>query len=144
MLPPTVTEEPVIAARDQLRPVLERHPIGPLRRFPMREHLRRDVAAVPTPHRRPVDALPDLDLRKLLRPSVSHQDRGVTGRAVHTRMGATSIRIDRPLEREEVARDAVDDRLRFDLDALDPTELWRVERSSRDLEELLAGHGHPG
>ena len=56
-------------------------------------------------------------------------------------MGAPSVRVDRPVEGKPAAGHAVDDRLRLDLDALDATELRRVERPAGDLEERLGGHG---
>src|ERR1051325_625387 len=62
------------------------------------------------------------------------------GEAVHARVHAAAVRVDRPVERHRVARDLVDDRLRLDLDALDPAELGRVEGPPGDLEELLLRH----
>ena len=41
VLPPAVGEEPVVAAGDDLRPVLQRHAVRRLDRRPVREHLRR-------------------------------------------------------------------------------------------------------
>ena len=69
---------------------------------------------------------------------------GRPSEAVAASMAATPIGVDRVVERHlRGGRDLVDDRLGLDLDALDPSELGRVEGSSRDLEELLAGHRLP-
>ena len=55
-------------------------------------------------------------------------------------MAASAIWIDRPVERQVVAGDVIDDRLRFDLDELDAAELGCVEGPSADLEQGLALH----
>jgi hypothetical protein len=55
-------------------------------------------------------------------------------------MGASPVRIDRPLERQELAGDVVDDRLRLDLDELDAPKLRRVEGPPGHLEELVPLH----
>src|SRR5919197_696318 len=55
-------------------------------------------------------------------------------------MGASSIWIDRPIEREELSGDVVDHRFRFDLDELDPSELRGVEGPPADLEQGLPFH----
>jgi hypothetical protein len=56
-------------------------------------------------------------------------------------MRAPPIRVDGPVEGEEVAGDVVDDRLRLDLDELDAAKLRRVEGASTKLEETVALHG---
>ena len=55
-------------------------------------------------------------------------------------MAASPVRVDRPLEWEEVSGDVVDDGLGLDLDELDAAELGRVERPAGHLEQLLAFH----
>ena len=50
-----------------------------------------------------------------------------TGEAVRAGMRASSIRVDRPVERQGAAGHAVDDRLRLGLDERDAPELRRVE-----------------
>ena len=57
-------------------------------------------------------------------------------------MTATSIRVQRPVEREVVARDLVEDGLRFGLYEFDAAEMRGVERPAPELEELA--RLHPG
>jgi hypothetical protein len=52
-------------------------------------------------------------------------------------MAASSVRIDRPVERQVVAGDVVDDRLGFRFDERDPAELRGVKGSAAELEELV-------
>jgi hypothetical protein len=109
----------------------------------MGEDLGGHVPAVAASHLRPVDLVANLDLREGFRSPVCHQDGCLATLAITARVGASAVWIDRPIEGQEGPRDAVDHRAGFDLDALDPPELRRVERASRDLEELLTGHGGP-
>src|SRR5687768_14706096 len=55
-------------------------------------------------------------------------------------MAAPPIWVDRPIERQVVARDAVDDRLRLDLDEFESAESRRVETGPGQFEELLFTH----
>src|SRR4051812_31413526 len=89
----------MITTRDQLRPVLEYHAVGRLHGRPVGANRRRHVAAVEALARRPLDLVAGTDFLERLRAPVRHQDRGVTPYAVDTGMTASSIRVDRPLER---------------------------------------------
>jgi hypothetical protein len=55
-------------------------------------------------------------------------------------VAASAVRIDCPVERQVVAGDLVDDRLRFRLDELDAAEVRRVEGAAAKLEERLVLH----
>ena len=52
-------------------------------------------------------------------------------------MTASSVRVDRVVERQTVSGDVVDDRFGLDLDERDAPELRGVEGPSPDFEELL-------
>jgi hypothetical protein len=58
VLPASSCEEPVVTARHQLRPVLQRDPVGGLHRRPMVDDVRRHVAPVRPVANRPVDGVP--------------------------------------------------------------------------------------
>ena len=65
---------------------------------------------------------------------------GRSREAVHARVGAASVGVDRPVERHPAGH-LVDHRAGFHLDARDPTELGRVEGATTQLEHLF---GHLG
>jgi hypothetical protein len=86
-----------------------------------------------------VDLYDDLALEVASRVHV-HVGVGDASKTKFARMGTSPIRVDRPVERQVVAGDVVDDGLRLGLDELDPAELRRIEGPSPELEECLAGH----
>src|SRR6266508_653359 len=132
ILPSTICEEPVIAAGNQFRSVLECNAIGGFDCRPAVDPVRDHVAAKPAFADSTVDCVSDLDLRQGLRSPVGHQDRSVTRRAVIAGVGAPSIDIDRTLEVHAAGGgDAVEDRLRLDLVELDAPELRGVEGAQR-------------
>jgi hypothetical protein len=57
-------------------------------------------------------------------------------------MRASSIRIDRPVERKIGTRNVINDRLGFHLDELDPTEMRGIKGASAELEKTVVVHGH--
>src|SRR5262249_1647009 len=86
MFPPVTGEEPVIAAVNQLRSVLQRHAIGRPDRRPMAEYLSDDVAGVAPAALRPVDAISRTELADRPGSPISHKDRCFTPAAVRARM----------------------------------------------------------
>src|SRR5262245_33408845 len=116
VLPSAAGEEPVVAAGDQFRPVLESYPVGGLHRGPMRQHLRGHVSAVLAIQGSAINRVPDPHVSQWLRAPISHQDQRVAMETVHTRVTASSIHVDGPLETEAASGgDAVEDRLGFHL-----------------------------
>src|SRR5216110_2022578 len=88
-----------------------------------------------------IDLISHPDVCERFRASIAHEDGGFTCLAVGAGMTASSIRIDRPVEREELPGNVVDDRFRFYLDELDTLELRGVEGPPADLEQGLPFHG---
>ncbi len=99
VLPATRREEPVIAARDELRPVLEDDPVGRLHGLPVCEHLGPDVVPIGAATLGPVDRVAGPQIGDRAGASVGQQDLRVALHAVHAGMRATSVRVDRPPER---------------------------------------------
>jgi hypothetical protein len=146
VLPSAVAEEAMISARDELRPVVERHPERGLDRAPVGTNLCPHVPPVGAALLGAVDRVPDLEVGERLRPSVGHEDRRVSRHAVDARVAAPPVGVDRPVERQVAARDVVDDRLGLDLDELDAAEVRRVEGAPAQLEQPLAARSrlsHP-
>src|SRR4029077_1013659 len=98
--PAALGEETVIATRYECRTVLQCCPEGRLDGAPAREHSGFHVAPIPADAPGAVDLVPDLQLVQRPRASISHEDSCVSSCAVRARMSASSIRIDRLLERD--------------------------------------------
>src|SRR5436309_1193018 len=92
------------------------------------------------PRDRPVDLVANSKGGQRSRSAVAKQNWRITKGTVGAGMTASPVRVDGPLEWEEVAGDVVDDGLGLDLDELDAAELGRVERPAGHLEQLLAFH----
>jgi hypothetical protein len=119
VLPAAVGQKTVIAARDQLRAVLERRPVGPADGRPVVQHLRRDIAPVNTPTHGAVDEVAGSDLGHRFGGSVAHQYRGLATETISTRMTATPVGIDGVPEGHGALRGhRVDDGPRVDLEKL--------------------------
>ena len=99
VLPAAAGEEAVIGAGDELRAVLENHPVRGLADHPVVEHLGPHVAPVPAPPDRAVDLVPGAKMADLERPAVGHEDGSVSRNTVKASMTAAPVRVHRPAER---------------------------------------------
>jgi hypothetical protein len=78
VLPSAVAQEPVVAAGDKLRPVLQGDPVGGLDRRPVVDDVRGHIpAAGPVPDRS-VDGVPGSHVGEGLGPAIRHQNWSVT------------------------------------------------------------------
>src|SRR6266540_5843680 len=98
VLPPSVAEEPVVSARDELGSIFQDDAVGRLDGGPMRLDARFDVPAVVPAPDGPVDLVARTNVGQRFRAAITHQDLCVARRTVHATMTATPIRIDRPSE----------------------------------------------
>ena len=128
VLPPAPREEPVIAADDDLRPVLQGDAVRLPADHPVVQHLGDPIAAVGALAHRSVDAIARPDMPDRASSPVRHQDLGIAPGAVNTSMTATAVRVDRPLERDvRGARHAIERGLAADLVEAGVERLRRVE-----------------
>ena len=142
VLPSTPGEKAVIAARDQLRAVLEQRAIGGLADHPVVDHLGPHVSPVLAASHRPVDLIPRLQMTDLPGPAGGQQDRGVAPYAVNARMRATPIWVHRPFERDaRFRRHAVERALGPDLVETRLERLGRVEAADHSGARVA---GQPG
>src|SRR5215213_2607638 len=132
VLPPTGREETVIRAGHELSAVLECHAIGRLDRGPVVKHFGHPVARVSAPPHGSIDEVAWAHVCDRLGPSVPHKDRRCTPYAVHTRMRASAIRVERPAERHSgCVRHLVQRGLRPDLVETRVEGLGGVEGADR-------------
>src|SRR5678815_3717838 len=94
VLPATVGQEAMIAARDKRRSVLQRGSIRRLDAAPMGQDAGLGVAPVETITRRAINLVAGSQLRHRSRLSVSHQNWRIPMEAERTSMLASAIRID--------------------------------------------------
>ena len=99
VLPAATCEESMVAAGDQLGVVVEHDPIGRLDGGPVGENPCTYVAAVAAPALGAIDLVADPERSDRLVASIRHENRCFAPDAVEARMGATSIRVDRPAKR---------------------------------------------
>ncbi len=74
MLPSAVREEAVVATRDKLGAICERHAEGEPERLPVSEDLGPDISARSGHDVRPVDLVSDLEIVHCARPAVAQQN----------------------------------------------------------------------
>jgi hypothetical protein len=140
MLPPSVGEESMVSARDELGPILQKDKIRRLDGGPMRLDAGLDVPAVVPAPDGSVDLVAGTNVGQRLRAAISHQDGRVTTHAVGTSMTAAPIRVDRETEgHTRRLGNVVDDRPRVDLVEREAAKLRRVERA--DHGPLLEQRG---
>ena len=109
---PRPVEEPVILARQKLRPVFQADAERPLDAGPLCQHLRLHEPSV-SPFANSADnRIADTEIPDRQGTSIGHQNRRVSRQAIGAGMGAAAIRVDRPAERHlRRRRYAVEDRL---------------------------------
>ena len=142
--PPLLSKEAVVPARHELRPGLQRHPVGRLHRAPVVAHHRRGIAAGQAARHGAVDLVAGPDLREGLRPARRHEDRRVAVQAIGTGVAASPEGIDGPAKAEAVPGDVVDDALRGYLVERHPAELRGLEAPHDGLSRKQGEHGRLG
>src|SRR5688572_7599278 len=98
MLPTTIGEEPMVAASNEFRPVLESYSAGRLYRRPVSPDVSDHVPVILAIPDRPVDFVSGADICDGLCAAVGHEDRRVSAYAIGTGVAASPIRIDRVAE----------------------------------------------
>src|SRR6202030_4649244 len=99
VLPTPLREKAVIPAGHERGAILQRYSECGLDGAPVREHPGFYELPIVTDAPGAVDLVPDLQLVQRTRASISHEDSCVSSCAVRARMLASSIRIDRTIER---------------------------------------------
>src|ERR1700689_1284604 len=99
MLPSTLREKPMVLACDEPSAVFELHRVSRLDARPLCEYPGRDEASVGADSDSPVDRVADGEISEGSGAPVCHQDLCLASHAINTRMTASPIRIDRPVER---------------------------------------------
>jgi hypothetical protein len=94
ILPASIREEPVIAARDEKGPVAERNLEGRLLSLPMRQDTRLRISAVPAVALRAINLIADLQCLELLHRAVRHKNKRVAAQAVDAAMLTAPVGIE--------------------------------------------------
>src|SRR5262249_9035814 len=132
---PSARPKAVIATGDDFGPILQDDPERLLFRLPVGEHLRWFVVAVGRAPLRPPHPIPHPQGGARPVSLIRHQYGRLSPYAVRTCMRAAPEGVDRPVERQVVARDLVERRLGADLVEVDAERLRRVEAAHPlDLE----------
>jgi hypothetical protein len=100
VLPAAVRQEPMIAARHQLRPVLECHAVCRLSHHPVVEDLSEHIPAIGATTLGAIDPVAGPEMTDRQRPTVAHEDFCIARYTINTSMATSPIWIDRPLERD--------------------------------------------
>src|SRR6185437_15667096 len=98
-LPASFRQEPMIAAGNELRAILEQHPVGRLDDAPMRQHPCLGISPVISTAHSTVDLASNINLRERSCAPIAHQNWSIATHTINTRMTASPIRVDRLLER---------------------------------------------